>query len=425
MGSLNRRDVLRVSVGAGAGLMAGTRLVRGRAQETVTLRVGSWDGEARAPIGDAVLAAFREDHPQIDATFEYNPDAYDEKLLTGLAAGNAPDVFLWWNFPSLVSRDGLTDLTPLVSGPSPLDTSIYYQQILDYNRVGEGLYGLPQDFTSRTYFYNTALFDAAGIEYPTADWTWDDLQEAAVALTQGEGPDKQYGFYTYSGNYPLQGYVWSNGGDFISPDGTTVSGYLDSAETLEALDWYIKLQTELGVAPTQTEEATVGGPADLFQNGKLAIFDNGRWPQTQFKEVPDLVFGTALPPMSPKGTRITVLHEAGWCINPATEYPDEAWELVKGLSNEDAARISSEAGWGIPAVASVADELGLLEDPIEKTWFEAIEFATTTPCFLRTPNWDRAAAEIDLAIQSAFLGEASIEDAIASVVPIANQALEG
>jgi multiple sugar transport system substrate-binding protein len=425
MGSLNRRDFLKVSTGAGVGLMAGARMSRGRAQESVTLRVGSWDGEAHEPISSAVLAAFRETHPEINATFEYNPDSYDEKLLTGLAAGNAPDVFLWWNFPALVSRDGLTDLLPLTTGSSPLDTSIYFPQVLDYNRVGDGLYGIPQDFTSRTYFYNKVLFDEAGIEYPTAEWTWDDLQEAAVALTKGEGEDKQYGFYTYSGNYPLQGYLWSNGGDFISPDGTTASGYLDSPETLETLDWYIKLQTELGVAPTQTEEATVGGPADLFQNGKLAIFDNGRWPQSQFKEVPDLDFGTALPPKSPKGTRVTVLHEAGWCINPATAHPDEAWELVKGLSNADAARISVEAGWGMPAVQSVADEMGLLEDPIERTWFEAVESATVTACFLRTPNWDRAATEIDLAIQSAFLGEASIEDAILNVLPIVDKALEG
>jgi multiple sugar transport system substrate-binding protein len=425
MGSLSRRRLVQLSAGTTAALTLGHRPSIGRAQEKVELRVGLWDGVEVEPIENDVMEGFNQQYPNIEVTFEFNPDAYDDKLLSGLAAGNAPDVFLWWNFPALVEQEGLTDLTTLISGASPLDASIYYPQILDYNRVGDGLYGLPKDFTPRAYFYNKKLFDEAGIPYPTADWDWNKLQETALALTKGEGVDKQFGFYTYSGYYPLQGYVWSNGGDFVSPDGTTVSGFLDSPETLEALDWYIKLQTEHKVAPTQTEEATVGAASDLFINGKLAIFDNGRWPQSQFKETPDLDFGTVLAPKSPKGTRITVLHEAGWCLNPATDHPDEGWELVKWLAGPEAQRIRAEAGWALPAIPTVAEELGLLEDPIEKTWFEAVDSATVTACHLRTPKWMRASEEIDLAIQSAFLGEASIEEAVQAAVPIVDGILQG
>ena len=32
-------------------------------------------------------------------------------------------------------------------------------------------------------FYNKDLFDAAGLDYPTADWTWDDFAKDAAALT--------------------------------------------------------------------------------------------------------------------------------------------------------------------------------------------------------------------------------------------------
>lgn len=34
-----------------------------------------------------------------------------------------------------------------------------------------------------TLQYNKDLFDAAGVEYPTAKWTWDDLRAAAEKLT--------------------------------------------------------------------------------------------------------------------------------------------------------------------------------------------------------------------------------------------------
>jgi multiple sugar transport system substrate-binding protein len=422
---LSRRSFLKLSSGALAAGMLSPHLGRIRAQETGDLRVATWDGINLKPIQDEVLEGFTEANGRTVAV-EYNPGQYDERLLTGIAAGNAPDVFLWWNYPKLASRGALVDLTPFVDGPSPVDLSMYYPQILNMNRIGEGLYGLPQDFTSRAIFYNKKLFDDAGIDYPTPDWTWDDMQEMAVALTVGEGVDKQYGFYTYNGVYPLQGFVWSNGGDFISPDGTVATGYLDSPETIQALDWYIKLQTELGVAPTATVGETLGGATELFINNKLAIFENGIWPLSEFLNSPDLDFGTVMAPKSPNtDTLVTVLHEAGWAMSPTTADQDVAWELVKWLSSERNARVHAERGWGLPAVQSVAEDvvveasgLPYVEDPIYKAWFDSIEFANVTPCFFRNPNWERADEEIGLAIQAAFLGEVSIEEALTAAAPI-------
>ena len=422
---MSRRNFLKFSGSALALAAASPYLNFVSAQEAVTLRIGSWDNTDAEPIEAEVMALFRDKFPNIEGNFEFVPDSYSDRIVTGLAGGNAPDVFLWWNFPNLVERDGLEDLTSYIEGESSLDTSIYYPEVLNYNRVGDGIYGLPKDFTSRAIFYNKTLFDDAGIPYPTEEWTWDEFLEIATELTKGEGPDKQYGFYNYTGTYPLQYFVWSNGGDFISPDGAEASGYLDSPETIEALDWYVRLQTEHGLTPTKTDEATTGGPGDLFLNGKLAMLDNGRWPQTQFLDTPDLDFGTVLPPKSWGGDRVTVLHEAGWCMNPATGNKEEAWELIKWLAGPEANRIRAEAGWAVPALPSVAEDLGFLDDPIEKTWFEAVQYATTTPCFLRNPNWPKADEEIGLAIESAFLTDVSVEEALTNAAPLVDRRLQG
>jgi hypothetical protein len=74
---------------------------------------------------------------------------------------------------------------------------------------------------------------------------------------------------------------------------------------------------------------------------------------------------------------------------------------------------------------SLAEELGLVDDPLEKTWLEAVDSATVTPCFLRTANWQRAGEELDVALQTVFLGESDLEDAIQAAVPIIDQILEG
>jgi multiple sugar transport system substrate-binding protein len=423
---LNRRQFLKVSAGAATALVLAPQMRPSWAQETVKLRVGSWDAAEAEPIEAEVMAGFKELFPNYDVSFEFISESYNDRILTGLAGGEAPDVFLWWDFPMLVQRGGLVDLTPYVNGSSPADLSIYYPQVLDYNRVGDGLYGLPKDFTPRAVFYNKKLFDEAGIPYPTNDWTWDEMVQTAVALTKGEGVDKQYGFWTYDGVYPLQGYVWSNGGDFISPDGKQASGYLDSPQTIEALDRYIKLQTELGVAPSTTAEGGTTVTADsLFINGKLAFYDTGRWPQTQFMAVEGLEFGTVLPPKNNDGKRVTVLHEAGWSMSPKSSHKDEAWELLKWLGGPDANKIRAAAGWALPAQPAVAEDLGFLDNELEKTWFEAVDYATVSACFLRNFNWSQADEEINLVIQAAYKGQTSIEDGLKDLAPIVDDILAG
>jgi len=420
---LTRRDFLKLSGTALAAAAVSPHFSRLLAQDAKTLRVGMWDGIEVEPQVLEILEGFK-DQFGADVENEFNPDSYDTKLLAGLAAGNAPDVFLWWNYPALVSRNGLEDITPYINGSSPKDMSDYYEQVVNVARIGDGLYGIPKDWTPRAVYYNKKLFDDAGIDYPTNDWTWDEFLEMAKALTKGEGVDKQYGWFCANGYYPLQGFVWSNGGDFISPDGTVATGYLDSPETIEALDWYISLQTKYGVAPTAAESTTVGNETTMFINGKLAMFDTGIWPLSQFLNTPDLEIGTVLTPKTNDGNRACVLHQADWCMNPAAPDKDLAWELLKWMTSPKAAAVWGRSGFSLPAIKSVTEELGLLEDPIRKTYYEAVEFITVLPWFIRTNKGSEVGTEIDLAIQSAFLGEATIEDALKAAAPVVDSILQ-
>ena len=177
--TLTRRQMLKV-MGAGTTLLALAACTpavapaaapqegaAAPAGEKTTIRVASWDGKSAEPIEAQVIEAFNKEYPDIEIKMEFNPDAYDDKLLTAMAGGTAADVFMWWNFPGLVAKNGIQDLTDLVKGPNGIDESIYYKEVLDYNRVGAGLYGLPKDFTPRAYYFNKKLFDDAGVAYPT------------------------------------------------------------------------------------------------------------------------------------------------------------------------------------------------------------------------------------------------------------------
>ena len=156
------------------------------------------------------------------------------------------------------------------------------------------------------------------------------------------------------------------------------------------------------------------------------MLEDGHWPESQFKGVDGLEFGTVLPPKSPNtGKLVTTLHSAGWALNPNSKDKTNAWELLKALSLQYAQTARGKGGWGLPAMPSVAKAIGFLDDPIEKVWYDAVPLATVTPCFFRTAYWDKAETEIVNAINAAFLGQASVEDGFKAAAPVVDGILQG
>ncbi len=422
-GKLTRRDFLRMmGVAAGGTALAACSPTASSPTappaatgaptqaEQVSLRFTTWDAATGAGVYNAVIDKFKAEHPNIDVATEFTPDGYDDQILTGLATGSAPDVFLWWNHPKLVAAGGVVSLDSYVAADN-LDLSIYYPSVLEMNKYDGMLVGMPVAFTPRAIFFNKTVFDAAGVDHPTNDWTWDDFLEIAKALTKGEGQDAQYGFFTYTGSYPLQGYVWSNGGDFVSPDGKKATGYMDSPETIQAVQWWADLATVHKVAPTPEAASLIGNNSDMFKNGKLGMMDNGRWPQTDFMATEGLDLGTVMIPKAPgTGKQVPVLHEASYCLAKNGQNKEAAWALAKYMGSEPSQRAFAEAGWGIPATTTTGDALGMTADPIEKTWFDSIPLATVKSCFMRTTVWEQVDALIGPALESIMAGQVTAEE---------------
>ena len=126
--------------------------------------------------------------------------------------------------------------------------------------------------------YNKALFDAAGLDYPTADWTWEDEQAAAEALTDADAG--VYGDFQPVSFYEFYKALAQAGGEFFDADGKAT---FNSPEGVAAAEW---LTGKPGtVMPTL---ADIGGTPDfdtaLFTSGKLAMWHNGIWQFTGLNE---------------------------------------------------------------------------------------------------------------------------------------------
>src|SRR5947199_4780432 len=117
------------------------------------------------------------------------------------------------NFFSYQSAGALLDLSTQATKASGFRASVYYPRAYGVFQANGKQYGVPESFSDVLLFYNKDLFDAKGVSYPTASWTWSDELTAAQKLT-----DSSKGIW---GDFqPIQFFEFykvlaQNGGDFL------------------------------------------------------------------------------------------------------------------------------------------------------------------------------------------------------------------
>jgi multiple sugar transport system substrate-binding protein len=105
-----------------------------------TIRVGSWESGAALDLWNGLIANFNKLYPQITISFEPVPDNYGTKLLTQIAANDAPDVFQVGDgdVRMFVERGGAADLTDYIKGKDNLpgvDTAAFYPALFQTGQV--------------------------------------------------------------------------------------------------------------------------------------------------------------------------------------------------------------------------------------------------------------------------------------------------
>jgi multiple sugar transport system substrate-binding protein len=393
-----------------------------------TVRVGSWEsGDALKPWNDAI-ASFEAANPGVDVQLEAVPQDYGTKLLAQFAAGNAPDIFM--------SGDGdvakwqalgkTEDLAPYISGDNGFDPSLLVPGVAAFGNVAGSTYYLTKDYSPLVLYYNTDQFKAAGVDVPTADWTWDDFLAAAQKLTiDANGNDstsadfdpttiKQWGvqipdgwgdWLWVRGILPV---LYANGGSLISADGTKSEGFMNSDATINALQAYVDLFTKYHVAPTKDDVAAYSG-TDMFQSGLVSMLWTGVWPLNGYKEVADLHFGTAGLPSGSEG-KANVLCWSGFAMNADSQNKDAAWAFLKYIAVGDGAK--EFANYGLTDVQSILDDQGLSTDEYHGPVIADLANVKPIPDAL-TQYWaDCGNKTFTDNFETVFVGGTSIKDAM-------------
>jgi multiple sugar transport system substrate-binding protein len=318
------------------------------AQDQTVIR--AWTGSS-SPVEnefkEAQVAAFEEANPDIDVELLISPD-YGTQLQTAFASGDYPEVFTvgQFDFPTFV------DSGVIANGSEQIEAQddIYPGLAAAFSVDGE-LYCVPKDFSTLGLLYNKDLFDAAGVEYPTSDWTWDDLQSASETLTSGD----VVGASIAADRNRWLALFYGNGAQVFDADGNPV---VNSPEAVASLDAYAGLVSS-GVAKTPAD-LNAGWNGEAFGQGKAAMTIEGNWAIGYLNETfPDLNWGVAEIPMAPGAEgHGTLTFTECWAVGANAEgaEAEAAWKLVNFFTGTEGAAMVADQGFGVmPARPSAAD----------------------------------------------------------------------
>ncbi|MEV4546290.1 ABC transporter substrate-binding protein [Micromonospora echinaurantiaca] len=296
---------------------------------------------------DAIKAEFEKQNPGI--TVQVQTAAYDDyftKLQTALAGGTAPDTFElnYENFVTYARAGALLPLDEKAKADKDYDASRLYPKARESFQFKGKLYAVPSTFSDVVLFYNKKLFDAAGVAYPTADWTWADERAAAQKLTNK--PKGIYGDYQPVTFHEFYKALAQNGGSFLSEDGKKAT--FNDAKGLEAAQWL--LSKPGNVQPTVAE---IGGKADydtaLFTSGKLAMWHNGIWQISKLAGTAGLDFDIVTEPGNTQKANAVFMNATA--VSAKTKKATAAWKWARFLgTSQKAVETRLASNWELPAV---------------------------------------------------------------------------
>jgi len=302
-----------------------------------------------------------------------NQAEYREKVITAIASGAPPDVLLLdgIDVPSFARAGVLLDLAPFAARVG-LRLEEFFPNVLSMFARGDSVLAFPKGFSPVVYYYNRALFDAAGIPYPKDGWTVDEFLQTAKALTRdldGDGSTDQWGTAVDRRFHAWQAMLWSGGGDILTPDGRRATGALDSPETVRALEFLTSLSTTHRVAPRPNAfRAVSGNETRLFYSGRIALLPSGHWllPNIRAQLVQGrLSLGVVTFPRAEGVQPATPLFASGWAVPRNSAHRKLAVELAAALAGPEAQRHRLEAGLELSTMPAVQeafagrDSLGL------------------------------------------------------------------
>lgn len=306
---------------------------------------------------------FEEMHENVKVTVEHivksgEGSGYNDRINAAITAGELPDVITLESVytASYVDSELLLPLSDYLD-QSTIDS--YLDTIITAGSVEDNIYTLQSFDLSAPVFYNVDLFKEAGIKIPADEngnwtldlaWSYDEFLENARILKDYMGQEAVNMLPDNSGwqMYAHSPIIFANDGQLVGENGLDIDGYLNSDNTIEALNFIDTLFKEGIVSSTARENA--------FALENAAISFEGSWMIDVFtNEYPEVNWSLMPYPYGKEGHNSAPHGSWYLAATKDTKHPELAAELVAHLTNKDSAKAMEENDGLIPGHKELLD----------------------------------------------------------------------
>lgn len=324
-----------------------------------------WDyfeTDAQKQMMKPLIDEFNASQDEYEASHVYVPFAdYEKQLTLGIASGELPDLVILdgCGMASFIQLGLFGDISD-----ADINWDEYMEGPMESTMLDGKHYGIPFATNCTALFYNKDLFDAAGIDYPDENTTWDEFHEMAKALTK----DGVSGFgnaatNTDEGTFQCLQWLYTAGGSYTDiEDG--VDAYKLMQEMIEDGSW--------------TKECVNWTQSDVnnnFMAGNLAMQQNGPWQIPGIEaNAPDLNYGvTVLPKKDADSEQATSIlgGENMGVVNKDDTSGAEAF--LKYYDQTDVMVDAMKQYGSYPPKTEAAKDSYWTDDPIQKAFLTQID----------------------------------------------------
>lgn len=278
-----------------------------------------------------MIAAFEAANPMIKVEGVGVPwQELIGRVQADVVAGQGPDIaqIIFSDFAFVVENFGVPALEDIVPPAELADHFAgFLPNGLELGRLDGQTYGLAYVFSTPVLYYNADVFRAAGLDPDQPPKTWEEVREAARAITEATGNP---GFVTgLNQTWLMQAVIMSNGGRVISEDRKTLM--FGEPEAVEAISMLRAIASD-GSKPNLGASNT-----EVFSSGKIGMYlitsavqgallraSAGNW---ELRAAPMPGFGDRKPVPVNSGSALLVMTD-----DPVKQRA--AWELMKHLTSD-------------------------------------------------------------------------------------------
>ncbi|MGE5134862.1 MAG: ABC transporter substrate-binding protein [Gemmatimonadota bacterium] len=260
-----------------------------------------------------LVSEYNATHPgQHVATLFVNNDNTLQKVLTAVRGGSPPDIaYLYGSWaPNVAQIPQVVNLTGVVRRPG-VNWNDFWVGERAVATVNGKVIGIPALVDNLAVVYNKTLFARAGLQPPSASWTWQQFQADAQKLT--DPARKQYGTaYVTPGTedtvWHWEALLWEAGGQLLTADGKKAA--FNSPAGLASLN---TLRTMAVSDHSMYLDPTDSAYANLFNSGRIGMLVTGPWDLGNF---PNVHYGVQVMPSYPgtSGGHQTISGPDNWVV---------------------------------------------------------------------------------------------------------------